>query len=136
MEREANIALGRWYRTSWDEESRNLFLQKLEELTSSPDRRDRNQAFHLIRHTQPTDGENEVFLNEHFHPLLEAIFLDPDLQRTVELFKKDFKANLKNFSALERKREQIVKQLLQKELDSGKAQRQGERGPTRRPKRH
>ena len=113
MEREANIALGRWYRMH-EGEGQKAFESMVEDLVHSPKRREREVAFHIIRHTAVTGGERDVVVDGVFHPMLEVIFMDPQLTRTVDLYQGMFKANLHNFEELERQRKALLADSKQK----------------------
>lgn len=111
MEREANIALGGGYRRSWVYWEKEEFYEVLKRLVSSSDFRDRQLAFHIIRHTEPTDGHSNIRVDPAFHSMLETIFLDPRLSKTVEQFGALFEKNFtsKQMAALLRRRQSRVR---------------------------
>jgi hypothetical protein len=101
MEREANIAIGEWYRGyGHQDDAVRSFLALVTDLLYSQEPHDRELAFHLIRHTVPTHGHEEVKVDNYFHPFLEKVFRDPHLQRTTRRFQEVFQANLPNFDEL------------------------------------
>lgn len=104
MEREANIAIGEWYRAySHKDYAVRGFLDLATGLLYSQEPHDRELAFHLIRHTVPTRGREELELDSHFRPFLEKIFRDTHLKKTSRRFQKVFETNLPNFQELMRR---------------------------------
>jgi hypothetical protein len=95
MEREANIALGYYYRSQWDMDEEIAFGQQLETLIESGKTRDRILAFHIIRHTCPIDGRERIEVGEEFHDMLREIERDPRLAWLVKRFKGVFEASLR-----------------------------------------
>jgi hypothetical protein len=105
MHREANFALGDWYRLRPNPEKSNSYIGLITQLVNSRSFRDRETAFYLIRHSRATGGQKGLLVDAGFAPMLEKIFLDPKLSNTVSRFYELFRINLKDFKALERRRE-------------------------------
>ena len=101
MEREATIALGHYYRHSrdWtdDEEASQCqrgYLSLVEQCTGSSVPREKEIAFHLIRHTVPTFGRvSAVEVDEQFRPFLLKMMSDPGMETVVNKFKTFFDRN-------------------------------------------
>lgn len=109
MHREANFALGDWYRIPPSEEKTKQYLGLIDQLANSHDFRERETAFYLIRHSRPTHGERGSSVDPIFRPLLAKIFLDPKLSKTVTRFYELFRVNLPDFASLEARRERNMK---------------------------
>jgi hypothetical protein len=107
MEREANLALGTWYQNSRRQEQMRSYVDKVQQLVSSSDYRDRRNAFHMIRHTQPTRKQKGVHVETVFHPMLRTLFLDPAVKKTVNRFYEMFQINLSRFRELEVQRQRL-----------------------------
>jgi uncharacterized caspase-like protein len=103
MEREANIALGHFYQRA-SSSDRRAFVQRVGFLAESKRPLDRNLAFHLIRHTVPTDGELGVVVDDVFHEILRRLFRDATLKWTVEKFHDVFRLNLPELRRQPRRR--------------------------------
>jgi hypothetical protein len=112
MEAQANTVLGYQYRqASWEE--REEYERMVADLAQAESWYKRKLAFFLIRHSVPTGGRRGVRVHDAFHPVLAALFLDPDsrVQKNVKRFYEDFRVNLEHdydFPALERERSSIV----------------------------
>ena len=115
IHREANLALGDWYRIRRFGKRAELYLKLIQDLVNSDDFRERETAFHLIRHSEATHGEKGLVVEEVFVPMLEKIFLDPELSKTVFRFYELFRMNLSDFRKLDSIRK---KKLDQKNNDS------------------
>jgi hypothetical protein len=99
MEREANIALGCWYRGGAiggeeTDKKHEGFMGLIRSLVRGGDARDREIAFHIIRHTEATEGEVAVAVGPQFKALLKAIRDDSRLVDTVRGFREFFELNL------------------------------------------
>jgi uncharacterized protein DUF4062 len=101
MHREANFALGDWYRLKRWGQRAEQYLTLVRRLVYDGDLTDRETAFYLIRHSEPTHGQRALLVDEVFVPMLEEIFLDPKLDRTVSRFYDLFRINLYDFRKLE-----------------------------------
>jgi hypothetical protein len=105
MHREANFALGDWYRIGYSEDKAEQYINLIRDLTDKGDFREREIAFYLIRHSEATHGQRGLEVEPVFAPMLEKIFLDPKLDRTVKRFYELFRLNLAGFKRLEAVRE-------------------------------
>jgi len=102
MHREANFALGDWYRMHRFREGAEDYVNLIRGLVYNGDFADREIAFYLIRHSEATHGEKGVVVDGEFAPMLEVIFLDPKLDRSVvSRFYDLFRRNLDEFEKLE-----------------------------------
>jgi len=101
MDREANFALGDQYRMRRYSEYANLYVDLIRQLVYNGDYNDRRTAFFLIRHSEPTHGQEGLWVDEEFVPMLTEIFLDPKLADTVTRFYEMFRINLDDFKKLE-----------------------------------
>lgn len=97
MEREANIALGYGYRNS-SEEDKVAFIGLINRLVDSGEKKKREQAFHIIRHTVPVDDYRCSLIDEEFLKSLYTIYLDEDLKYLQSKFCNVFSINLRKFS--------------------------------------
>ncbi len=110
MEREASIAFGFWYRRhssysfvyddgydEGDEDSAgtagNEYLQLVERLESSGKGYMQRAAFFLIYHTVPTDDNQEVKVEETFHPMLKKLVSKKSLMWVKNKFSKFLSLN-------------------------------------------
>jgi hypothetical protein len=100
LRQEANLALGFWYRRSARRSGKEAYQQLVNTLASSPDLIERETAFFFIRHTETYERDKSVRVKEVFHPVLEKLFLDPDMAGLVEEYFQTFKDNLDNFKTL------------------------------------
>ena len=108
MRREANFALGDWYRIR-RREKEEQYVTLIRDLVNSGNSRDRETAFYLIRHSERTRGESEVLVDDVFAPMLKDIFLDPKLDVTVNKYYALFSKNLSaGFEDLEALREKVI----------------------------
>jgi hypothetical protein len=94
MQREANIALGRWYQMKASPKEQKDFVKLVETLVESRDARDGINAFHLVRHTVPTAGERGVPVDPVFRDVLRTIVRDKQMSKTVESYSEFFLINL------------------------------------------
>lgn len=100
MHREANFALGDWYRMHRREGAED-YVNLIRSLVYNGDFKDREIAFYLIRHSEATHGEKGVIVDGEFAPMLEKIFLDPKLKSVVSRFERLFRLNLNEFEKLD-----------------------------------
>jgi hypothetical protein len=98
MEREANIALGsQYYRYVYRRNGERLeerFVGFVGELSESPSLIDRRNAFHIIRHTEKTEGRRGVRVRDVFQPALRKLASDVDLVKQLDDFREMFRVNL------------------------------------------
>lgn len=92
MQREANFALGDWYRRQHPED-RRPYVELVRALADSPRQRDVEIAFYLIRHSEVTGRADTVRVSQDFRPMLEKIFLDPRQDRIVRTRYRMFEVN-------------------------------------------
>jgi hypothetical protein len=106
MEREANIALGSRYYNSSDEKERINLFYIVNKLIGANKPRKTETAFHLIRHTKPTNGidPNKINIDPIFHEMLRKIYLSNYTDRTISIYRELFRHNLKDFDALDKAR--------------------------------
>ncbi len=93
MRREANWAQGYWYNQQALRYERQHFEDLVRHLADSVNTRDRETAFFLIRHTQPTGKRKAVRVREVFHAVLRKLFLDPELDQIVLQYYQLFEVN-------------------------------------------
>lgn len=115
MEAQANTVLGYQYRHS-DREDRKAYEALVSKLARSPNGYERKLAFFLIRHSVVTGGRRGVRVHDAFHDILADLFLDrdPKVQKSVQKFYEDFRANLEDghdFAELEERRHSLLKEL-------------------------
>ena len=97
MEREASIAFGHFYRVGcYTEETKVVIFERLKRLVNSRNEKQKEIAFHMIRHTVLTGGAKKVLVSSEFHPLLRKLAHDRTLKRITKRFNSFFKYNLKN----------------------------------------
>jgi hypothetical protein len=104
MRKEANLALGYWYRHDAYRSGRERYLELVNRLAESPDPVERETAFFFIRHTERYEEDEAVVVGEVFRPALRKLFLDPHMNDIVENYFKSFKANLDDLAALDARR--------------------------------
>jgi trypsin-like peptidase len=92
IRREANIAMGYWYRTANDDK-RDIYHSLVASLLSSHLKSDHETAFFLIRHTEPTARQIAVRVDPEFRPALEEIARDERLQFIREKYGEFFRCN-------------------------------------------
>jgi hypothetical protein len=104
MEREANLSFGTRYR--W-EENREIFDDSdqstkepqelrtiISRLIDGGKKRDRELAFHIIRHTKPVTEVDNVIVDKSLRPYLQTIYEDRQLKALKHKFKKFLDDNL------------------------------------------
>jgi hypothetical protein len=91
LKRESNIAIGGIYKNLTN--NSNDFFEFLDELHRSKEFIDRENCFHIIRHTVPTHGSNKIFLDKKFKKYLINIFKDPMMTKIRKGFMGVFETN-------------------------------------------
>jgi hypothetical protein len=84
MAREANLALGGWYRHEADRGDQAAYANLVDELSRVPNLRSR--AYFLIRHTAPAMHGSAVVVDDRFADALTSLRTHPDLQSAFERF--------------------------------------------------
>jgi len=120
MHREANFALGDSYRLGYSEDEAEKYVNLIRDLTDKGDFREREIAFYLIRHSEATHGQRGLEVAQIFAPMLEKIFLDPKLDRTVTRFYELFRLNLAGFRNLETLRKKKLSEANDQSPDRGR----------------
>ncbi|HYV07638.1 MAG TPA: DUF4062 domain-containing protein, partial [Blastocatellia bacterium] len=128
MDREANLALGYWYRRHrGDEREKQSYITKIEQLVDSPGSEYREIAFYLIRHSRPTYGELGVRADREFHEALRKIFLDPNLAHLVNHYFESFQSSLDDFATLDKLRQDKLRRSSQSTKPRGASSSGGRR---------
>jgi hypothetical protein len=91
--REANIAFGFWYRTTPDFHDKQIYHELINSLLSSGFAKDREIAFFLIRHSEPTSRQLAIEVSSEFRPALEVIARDSRLESIHTRYANFFRCN-------------------------------------------
>ena len=100
MEQEANITIGSIYQAVKNKKEKKSIAIKSEFISFVGrllDRKlvDRRNAFYIILHTEVTQGNKDVQVDECFQPMLRRIEQDPQLSKIVSRYRRMFDINLR-----------------------------------------